>query len=119
MKPEASWRDVGPRYRKILFGIGGETSTRCGFSQQEVAKVWAAGGKLTLAQLLRCRVRYFTDGLAIGSASFIEAFFRSKRAAFGAGRKTGARHLKGGDWGELRTARALSVDAVSADGGDG
>ena len=114
----ATWRDVGPRYRKILFGIGEENSARRGLSREEVRKVWEAGGRLSLAQLLRCRVRYFSDGLAVGSAGFIEQVFESLRAAFSAARKTGARRMAGGDWGELRTARRLRVDPISP-GGDG
>ena len=97
----------------ILFGIGEETSARTGISRKAVAKVWAAGGKLTLAQLLRCRVRYFSDGLAVGSATFIEAFFEARRKAFSARRKTGSRKLKGGDWEGLCSARDLVVDPIT------
>ena len=112
-KPDADWRDVGPRYRKVLFGIGEEDSARVGLSRDEVAKVWNAGGKLTLAQLLRCRLRYFSEGMAIGSATFVEQFFNAKRGSFSATRKTGARRMKGGDWEGLRVARALAVEPVS------
>ncbi len=42
--------------RNVLFGVGWENSPRAGLSREAVAKVWAAGGKLSLAQLLRCRV---------------------------------------------------------------
>ena len=113
LKPGANWRDVGPRYRKVLFGIGEENSARVGLSRDEVAKVWNAGGKLSLAQLLRCRLRYLSEGMAIGTATFVEQFFRSQRAAFSAARKTGARRMRGGDWEELRVARALAVEPVA------
>jgi len=83
-----------------------------------VAAVWAAGGKLTLAQLLRCRVRYFSDGLAVGSRGFVEAFFQSMRSGFSARRKSGARKMEGGDWEGLHAARALKVNPISH-GGDG
>jgi putative transposase len=118
MEAGATWRDVGPRYRKILFGIGEETSVRAGISREEIAKVWHAGGKLSLAQLLRCRVRYMTDGMAIGSRSFLEKLFAAKREIFSERRKTAARRMKGGDWGDLRSARALKVDPISP-AGDG
>ena len=116
LKPDATWRDVGARYRKILFGIGEETSARAGISREEVAAVWESGGKLTLTQLLRCRVRYFTDGLAFGRAAFIERVFASERAAFSERRQTGARRMLGGDWGEFRSARALRVAPISPSG---
>ena len=118
LKPDANWRDVGSRYRKILFGIGEETHTRAGLSREAIAKIWKDGGKLTLAQLLRCRVRYFSDGLAIGSESFIERFFASQRDIFSRKRQSGARKMGGGDWGGLRVVRALRVDPISL-GGDG
>ena len=113
LKPNANWRDVGPRYRKILFGIGEENSARVGLSRSEVAKVWKAGGKLTLAQLLRCRLRYLSEGMAVGTAAFVEQIFQSARGSFSASRKTGARRMTGGDWEELRVARALVVEPVS------
>jgi len=119
LKPEADWRDVGPRYRKLLFGIGEESSARAGLSREAVAKVWRNGGKLSLAQLLRCRIRYFTDGLAVGSESFVESVFELGRPGFSKERKTGARRLRGGlSWGGLRTVRALRVGAI-APSGDG
>ena len=119
VKLDADWGDVGPRYRKVLFGIGEENAARAGISREEVAKVWRAGGEMTLAQLLRCTVRYLSDGLAIGSEAFVERIFELKREAFSEKRVSGARKMVGGDWGELRTARALRVDAVAPPSGDG
>jgi putative transposase len=122
VKADADWGDVGPRYRKVMFGIGEETSVRAGISREEVARVWAKGGDLTRSQLLQCTVRYLSDGLAIGTEAFVEKVFESMRGAFSTKRETGARKMKGGDWGELRVARALRVDAVvppAPPGGDG
>ena len=117
LKENANWGDVGPRYRKILFGIGEETSVRAGLSKAAVAKVWAAGGKLSLAQLLRCRVRYFSDGMAVGSESFIESVFAVLRDSFGAKRESGARRMRGGaGWDGMRAARALKVEPVAPGG---
>jgi REP element-mobilizing transposase RayT len=50
---------------------------------------------LKLAAMLRCRVRYFTDGAVIGSREFVNEAFASARERFGAKRKDGARKLKG------------------------
>jgi putative transposase len=91
------WRAALAEYRRLLFGVGDETMTKkCGFTQAEVEAVLAAGGKLTTAQLLRCRVRHFSDGLVIGSRSFVDGWFEGARDSFGAKRKTGARKLRGG-----------------------
>ena len=116
VKPDADWRYVGTRYRKIIFGIGEARPDRHGISREEVAKVWRDGGNLSMAQLLRCRLRYMSDGLAIGSASFVEKVFQSKREIFSERRTSGARRMRGGNWGELRCARALRVNPVSLSG---
>jgi len=63
---------------------------------------------------LRCRVRYFTDGVVLGSSGFLEDFFEKKRAFFGPRRKTGARRMRGADWGGVRTLRDLQVDVIEA-----
>ncbi len=108
------WRTVGREYRKILFGVGEERvdvitgrEDRKGVKAAEVTKVMASGGKLTRSQLLRCRLRYFTDGLVIGSKTFIEGFFEEKREYFSERRKEGSRRMRGGDWGALRSGRDL------------
>ncbi len=50
---------------------------------------------LGIAQMLRCRIRYFTDGAVIGSKEFVNEAFASKRERFGTKRKDGARKLRG------------------------
>ena len=117
LKADAHWGDLGPRYRKILFGIGEGNSARAGLSREAVAKVWAEGGKLSLAQLLRCRVRYFTAGMAVGREEFIDSLFAALRECFSASRETGARKMRGGEWDDLRVARALKVKPIDPGGG--
>ena len=50
---------------------------------------------LALAKMLRCRVRYFTDGAVIGSKEFVNEAFARARERFGPKRKDGARAMKG------------------------
>jgi len=45
--------------------------------------------------MLRCRVRYFTDGAVIGSRSFVNEAFAAARERFGPRRQDGARKLRG------------------------
>jgi REP element-mobilizing transposase RayT len=52
-------------------------------------------GELPFGRMLRCRVRYFTDGAVIGSREFVNAAFASARDRFGPKRKDGARKLRG------------------------
>ncbi|MBL9152343.1 MAG: chemotaxis protein CheW, partial [Verrucomicrobiales bacterium] len=67
-------------------------------------------GKLSIPEIIRCRVRYFCDGAVFGSVEFVNGVFEANRWRYGSARKTGARNLRGGvDWGDLRTLRDLQV----------
>ncbi len=50
---------------------------------------------LKLAAMLRCRVRYFTDGAVVGSKAFVNEAFAAARDRFTEKRKDGARRMKG------------------------
>jgi hypothetical protein len=50
---------------------------------------------LQMRQMLRYRVRYFTDGVAIGSRGFVDGVFKACRERFGARRTSGARRMRG------------------------
>jgi hypothetical protein len=50
---------------------------------------------LGMAAMLRCRVRYFTDGAVIGSREFVNEAFAGARERFTARRKDGARRMRG------------------------
>jgi putative transposase len=49
---------------------------------------------LGMAAMLRCRVRYFTDGAVIGSRAFVNEVFAEARERFAAKRKDGARRMR-------------------------
>jgi hypothetical protein len=50
---------------------------------------------LGMAAMLRCRVRYFTDGAVIGSKEFVNEAFAAARQRFSVKRKDGARRMRG------------------------
>lgn len=87
---------------------------RPGIATAEVDRVIESGGKLTLQQALRCRVRYFTDRMAVGGQAFVDGVFERNRRFFGPKRKDGARKMRFADWGGLRVARALRIAPVQA-----
>ena len=104
-------------YRTWLFDEGREQRDeagnlkRRGLDRKTVRKVIESGGKLSRAQLLRCRVRYFSAGVAIGSKSFVEGVFKARRDHFGPKRKDGARAIKESDT-ALFSMRNLRVQAI-------
>jgi putative transposase len=117
-----SWSRAAESYRQLLFGTGqevkggktldGNVKSKGGFTQKEIAAVMQSGGKLSLAAVLRCRVRYFTDGVVLGTQQFVDEFFAKQREGFGSRRKNGGRRMKGAAWGALRTLRDLREDVI-------
>jgi REP element-mobilizing transposase RayT len=61
-------------YRVALFGKGSVTRDEGdgALLPERVQKVLRSGGRVASTELLRCRVRYFTDGAVIGSRGFVE-----------------------------------------------
>jgi hypothetical protein len=73
------------------------------------------GGAMPLREVLRRRVRYFCDGAVLGTAAFVNGVFereQQRRNRFGQKRTTGARRMRGADWGELRVLRDLQKDVI-------
>ncbi len=114
----ADWRRTHNRYRQLIFEEGEEvgadevrgTRARKGFSRETVDEVIAAGGKLSVREILRHRVRYFCDGAVFGTANFVNKVFERERSRFGPRRKSGARRMRGAEWGKLRVMRDLRKD---------
>jgi REP element-mobilizing transposase RayT len=123
LEQPGGWRQAAKRYRVLLYTAGEERReayggrvVRPGLAAAEVERVVEGGGKLTLQQALRCRVRYFTDGMAVGGKAFVDGVFEANRRFFGPKRRDGARKMRFAEWGALRTMRALRVAPVGAPG---
>ena len=126
-----SWGRTQGAYRQHLYVQGRQKGAdpqgrpiRQGFFPEEVKKVLAAGGRLPMHELLRCRarrgvasersrVRYFSDGLALGGQAFLEQIFQRYRDHFGPTRQSGARAMRYGAWGALCTLRSLHLQPVT------
>jgi len=64
-----------------------ETSRKTGISQNDGEAMESGENQtvlpeLSIARMLRCRVRYFTDGAVIGSKSFVNEAFAGGREGF-------------------------------------
>ena len=102
-KPVDGWRSAGAAeaYRCLLHTDGrvikdaqNENVVRHGVSVESARAVLAEKGKLSTAEMVRLRFRYFTDGVALGSKEFVEGIFEAQRELFGPRRKEGARRIK-------------------------
>ncbi len=62
------------KYRKILFGAGmAPKDGKESISREDALKVLESeNGELPLHVLLRCQIRYFSEGIALGSCEFVE-----------------------------------------------
>jgi len=81
---------------------------------QVVDKILDEGGKLPLPELMHCRVRYFSDGVIIGSKDFIEKMFNEHSGKFSKlRRKRGANQMKSGEWGDLCAACEIRSKVVA------
>lgn len=55
----------------------------------------AKGGELSLGEVLRVRIRYFTEGVVLRSRIHVNEVFAAFRDRFGPRRKTGAGPMRG------------------------
>ena len=105
------WQEVSRLYRRLMGLALGRKPGRAAVSQsanslgqttKNTAELLEGEDNETvlkdlgMAKMLRCRIRYFTDGAVIGSKGFVNEAFENARERFGAKRKDGARKLKGG-----------------------
>ena len=113
---EKQWVRTSQVYRLWLYDQGQEREasdlrkskpTRRGFSSEAVDREVNRGGKLGLIEVIRYRVRYFTDGAVFGSAGYVDRVFQRYRHQFGATRTTGARRMKDAEWQDLCVLRDL------------
>jgi putative transposase len=79
-QPETvSWAELSCQYRKHLFVEGSSSRGDKGpaFDPATVRHVVEEQqGEVPLPQRLRCRVKYFTDGVILGSQAFVESYIQ-------------------------------------------
>jgi len=101
-KPVDGWRSAGAAeaYRCLLHAEGrdvkdvqNEKAVQPSVSVESARAMLAEKGKLSPAELVRLRVRYFTDGVILGSREFVEGIFEAQRNQFSPKRKHGARRI--------------------------
>jgi putative transposase len=74
---KSSWKEARRQYRKLLFRTGTAASKAGAVVDVDVAQkvVQHQQGEIPVAELLRCRIRYFTDGGILGSRAFVQEQF--------------------------------------------
>jgi hypothetical protein len=107
--PRTTWVDAHSAHREALFGTGTTTKSNAqAITSAAFEKVMKERGRLPLATVLRCRVRYFTDAAVLGSQAFVETHLAAYRKRHGARERTAPRPLAPiTDWGGLTALRGL------------
>jgi putative transposase len=96
--PQTTSRDeLGREYRKHLFlrgAVASENNPPAFALAKAQEVVEQENGELSLPERLRCRIRYFSDGVILGSRSFVESHCQRLRQKIGYKRKNGPTALK-------------------------
>lgn len=109
-----SWASAGARYRVVVFGKGQTYDARRPgrfVDKKKTEKIMNEGGRVAKSEALRCRVRYFSDGMVLGSNEFVQSYFEANRDRFGPKRLDGPRRIRGSDWSGLKCIRDLRKQA--------
>jgi hypothetical protein len=108
-----NWDETQAIYRQLLFASGSAPRHEKGvIPASEFKKVIAAGGRLPLAEVLRCRVRYFTEGAVLGTRVFVHAHLVAYRARTGRRRTTPAKSLPLDNCMDLAALRSVRGTAI-------
>ncbi|MBT5705083.1 MAG: transposase [Verrucomicrobia bacterium] len=93
--PPGDWRQVSALYREYLFIKGGFSGhvDKATMDRESILGEIKKGAVLSPAQLLRLRIRYFSDGVVLGSRGYVNELFLEYQNRFGKKRETGARAL--------------------------
>ena len=108
-----AWSDAQEAYRIRLFGAGvKQRAGKASLTPDQLAKVMEEKGKLSLAEVLRCRVRFFSDGAVLGSKAYVAEILALYRRRTGLRKKIALRGLPPiTEWGDMVTMRGLRKNA--------
>jgi REP element-mobilizing transposase RayT len=102
------WKEASRRYRRLM-GLALERKTlnakvvvsgKMRITKNDAEALESGDNQtvlpeLNMAKMLRCRVRYFTEGAVIGGKGFVNEVFAASRERFSEKRKDGARRMRG------------------------
>ncbi len=78
-----SWKEIHSEYRRLLYATGEESSVRKGFTREEMKAVETTRGHLPAGTALGHRIRYLSEGVILGSRSFIDGWLSQNEWRFG------------------------------------
>ena len=106
----ATLKSAMAAHRSLIFGKGASPWTCRGklIDRKTAEKVLnEQEGELPMSVVLRCRVRYFTDGAVLGSAEFVRKYAAEWQAGRGRRHPVAATPAKGAAWGDVAVINAM------------
>ena len=110
------WSDHGAKqvgsalqaHRMLIFGKHASEAGLSDMTRKRALKVLdQEDGQLPKAAILRCRVRYFTDGAILGSAEFVRGFTGAWQMECRRKHPPKVHAMRGSDWGDLTVIQGL------------
>ena len=106
LENNTSWENTASSYRRYFIHKGAsQNGRRKGFNEEKANQEIRNEGHLGEVSILKTKMRYFTDGVVIGSQRFIEDFVKSHKAIVGENRKILGTEVKGCGVFSLRNVR--------------
>jgi putative transposase len=97
LPPTTCWKELSAEYRQHLFlrGAVATENTPAAFGSEKAQEVLEQEqGELSLQERLRCKIRSFSDGVILGSRSFVESHCQRLKQKIGYQPKSGPTALK-------------------------
>ena len=95
-------------HRELIFGKRASDPGLPEMQRQKALKVLEQEkAQLPLTTVLRCRVRYFTDGAILGSEEFVRGFVETWQREKGRRYPPKVNRMRGADWQDLATINGL------------
>ncbi|MFQ3226449.1 MAG: putative transposase [Lentimonas sp.] len=95
-------------HRLLIFGKHASAAGLSEMTRERALKVLdQEDGQLSKAMILRCRVRYFSDGAILGSAEFVRGFTGAWQMERGRKYPPKVHPMRGSNWGDLSVIQSL------------
>jgi hypothetical protein len=94
-------------HRMLIFGRRASEPSLPEMSHQQALNVLENNGRLPQSVILRCRVRYFSDGAILGSAAFVQGFVGDWQRQQACKRPPKVNPMRGTDWGDLAVIKGI------------
>ena len=110
------WSDHGAKridsalraHRMLIFGKHASGAGLSEMTRERALQVLdQEDGELSKSVMLRCRVRYFTDGAILGSAEFVRGFIGVWQTERGRKHPPKVNTMRGSQWGDLTVIQGL------------